>query len=130
MTSLLLDTHTLIWAINEPDRLGTVARSLILDTGNDLFVSAGSAWELHTKHRIGKLPDAGSWLASLENHIMRLGARVLDITWQHAKLAGDLDWSHRDPFDRMLAAQALTESLTLVSTDRVFDDLSPLTVAW
>ena len=119
MKGYLLDTHALMWAINEPARLGGKAVEVLRDRGNLVVVSAASAWELHTKNRIGKLPGAGPWLDALEGHVRRLGAEFLPI-----------EWSHRDPFDRMLAAQAMYESLALVTRDPAFEELSGVTILW
>lgn len=130
MPDLLLDTHAVIWAIHEPERLSSAAREVLVDTGNRLVVSAGSAWELATKHRIGKLPGAGAMLATFDHALDRLGADRLPITHQHAMLAGGMDWQHRDPFDRLLAAQAMVESLTLVTKDDAFETLAGLRTLW
>lgn len=130
MNGYLLDTHALVWAVNEPSRLGEGALDVVRDRANRLVVSAASAWELFTKHRIGKLPGAGPWLDVLEDHVARLGAEMLPITWHHARLSGRIEWSHRDPFDRVLAAQAIRESLILVTVDRVFSGLPGLQVLW
>lgn len=130
MRGYLLDTHALMWAINEPARLGGRAVEVLRDRGNLVVVSAASAWELHTKNRIGKLPGAGPWLDALEGHVRRLGAEFLPIEWSHARLSGQIEWSHRDPFDRMLAAQAMYESLALVTRDPAFEELSGVTILW
>lgn len=95
MKGYLLDTHALMWAINEPSRLGGRAVEVLRDRGNLVVVSAASAWELHTKNRIGKLPGAGPWLDALEGHVRRLGAEFLPIEWSHARLSGQLEWSRR-----------------------------------
>ena len=130
MNGYLLDTHTLMWAINEPSRLGERASEVLRDRRNLVVVSAACAWELYTKHRIGKLPGAGPWLEVLEGHVRRLGAEFLPIEWAHARLSGQLEWAHRDPFDRMLAAQAIAESLVLVTRDPAFDELPGLKNLW
>ena len=130
MNGYLLDTHALVWAVNEPARLGGESLEVARDRANRLVVSAASAWELFAKHRIGKLPGAGPWLDVLEDHVARLGAEMLPITWHHARLGGRLEWAHRDPFDRMLAAQAIRESLILVTVDPVFSELPGLRVLW
>ncbi|SDN40297.1 PIN domain nuclease, a component of toxin-antitoxin system (PIN domain) [Actinomyces ruminicola] len=130
MSGYLLDTHALMWAINEPDRLGPDAAQVLRARESRLLVSAASAWELFTKYRIGKLPGAGPWLDALDGHITRLGAEVLPINWQHARLSGQLEWAHRDPFDRMLAAQAITEALTLITVDAAFSGLLGLKTLW
>ena len=130
MNGYLLDTHALVWAVNEPARLGGEALEVARDRANRLVVSAASAWELFAKHRIGKLPGAGPWLDVLEDHVARLGAEMLPITWHHARLGGRLEWAHRDPFDRMLAAQAIRESLVLVTVDPAFATFPGLRTLW
>lgn len=127
---LLLDTHALLWAVGDPGRLSQVARTLIEDRRNDLFVSAASAWELATKLRLGKLPDAADLVDDWSATIERLVARELPISAAHARYAGSLAWDHRDPFDRMLAAQSILESLPLVSIDPAFATLPGVRVRW
>lgn len=128
--SVLLDTHALLWALTDPDRLGADARSLLADRATPIMVSAVSAWEVTTKQRLGKLPSADALVGAYASHLDRLDARRLAVTEEHALLAGRLDWAHRDPFDRMLAAQAIIESLTLVTGDGAFDDLPGLSCVW
>lgn len=130
MADLLLDTHAVIWAINEPARLSASAREALVDPVNNVVVSAASTWELATKHRIGKLPGAGAMLATFDDSLNRLGAERLSISHTHAGLAGGMDWEHRDPFDRVLAAQAMMESMTLVTTDGAFATLAGLRTLW
>ena len=79
MSGYLLDTHALMWAINEPSRLGDGAAEVLRDRGSLLVVSAASAWELYAKYRIGRLPGAGPWLEALEGHVRRLGAEFLPV---------------------------------------------------
>ena len=126
----LLDTHVLLWALTDPNRLSGPARRLIANPANRLVVSAVSAWEISTKHRLGRLPHAETILAGYERSVARLGAHPLAITSSHALLGGALAWPHRDPFDRMLAAQAMAESLRLISADPVFADLPTVAVVW
>ena len=130
MDGFLLDTHTLIWAINEPSRLGEHALPVLRDRASQLYVPSASAWEIHPKSRIGKLPGADAWLNTLEHQIDRLGALIIPIAWPHARLAGAMEWEHRDPFDRMIAAQAMLESCTLVTADTAFATLPGLTTLW
>ncbi|MFF0911922.1 type II toxin-antitoxin system VapC family toxin [Microbacterium enclense] len=126
----LLDTHTLLWALTDPTRLGSRAGEVLADPSTTLVVSAASAWEIATKQRLGKLPQADALVAGYSRHLDRLGVERLAIDETHALLSGSLHWGHRDPFDRMLAAQAMIESLTLVSDDAAFDDLPGLAVLW
>jgi PIN domain nuclease of toxin-antitoxin system len=126
----LLDTHALLWALTQPDRLGGKSRSAIQDPSSTIYVSAASAWELATKHRLGKLPQADHLVSGFDRHRRRLGAQELAMTGEHAVLAGSLDWPHRDPFDRMLAAQSMVESLTLVTSDPAFGSFSGVRTLW
>jgi PIN domain nuclease of toxin-antitoxin system len=130
VTALLLDTHALVWAIAAPDRLGRRARAAIEHPRSDLVVSAASAWELATKVRLGRFPEAEPIVAQFDECVERLRARHLPITSRHAMRSGGLRWDHRDPFDRMLAAQALLEHATLVTTDAAFTDLGGLELLW
>lgn len=126
----LLDTHAVVWAMSEPRRLGRAARRLIEDPTSELLVSAAVAWEIATKERIGKLPEGAALLAGYPRNLRLLGATELPITSEHAILAGRLDWEHRDPFDRVLAAQALVEGLTLMTRDAAFGGLPGLSATW
>jgi PIN domain nuclease of toxin-antitoxin system len=87
----------------------------------EVFVSAASAWEICTKHRLGRLPEAENLVGNLSSILGQLGFRELPVSLKHAERAGTLPGEHRDPFDRMLIAQAQTENLSVVSSDRFFD---------
>ncbi len=117
---LLLDTHVLAWWLLDSPRLGPGARAAIADTDRLILVSTVSVWEMAQKHGRGRWPEVGPGLATIEADLARLGFRVVPLTLPHALAAGALDWAHRDPFDRMLAAQAVTEGAVLVTADRVF----------
>jgi len=121
---LLLDTHTLIWVMNNDLRLGRAARAAVSSPANSAFVSAASIWEASIKFRIGKFPEAAVLVDNPRKVLDSLDMEDLPISIEHARLAGSLVGTHNDPFDRMLAAQALLEGLTLVSADLVFDDLA------
>lgn len=118
---LLLDTHTLVWWLAGDDRLTEKVRSLLSDESHEILVSAATAWELSTKHRLGKLPGVAAIVDDLATYIDAQGFIALDITLAHAQRAGALAGAHRDPFDRMLAAQAHIEDLILVSADEALD---------
>jgi PIN domain nuclease of toxin-antitoxin system len=118
---LLLDTHAFIWWVAGNPSLSQIARAAIDDPHNDVLVSAASAWEIATKHRIGKLPSAGPLAADVEAAIAGQGFVELPITTRHAQLAGSLPGPHRDPFDRMLIAQAILEGAVLLSNEAQFD---------
>jgi PIN domain nuclease of toxin-antitoxin system len=118
---LLLDTHAFLWWLDGDRRLSRKARALIADEANIVLVSAASAWEISTKARLGKLPGAVDVAADIAGSMAAQGFSALDITILHAQRAGRLPGEHRDPFDRMLVAQAQLEDLSIVSNDRVFD---------
>jgi PIN domain nuclease of toxin-antitoxin system len=126
---LLLDTHALIWAVAEPARLSAVARQLIADESNELVVSAGSAWEVATKHRIGKLPDAAPLLAQWDDVLRRLRVEPAPVHHAEAVRAGGYEVAHRDPFDRLLAAHAELARIPLLSADGAFAHF-PVTTIW
>lgn len=128
--TLLLDTHALLWALGAPHRLPTAVRYRLADRRETLLVSAASAFEIATKHRLGRLPEASALLTSFDRQVARLEAEQLPITAAHALAAGALDWKHRDPFDRVLAAQAMAEGVALVSIDPVFAGHPALTTVW
>jgi PIN domain nuclease of toxin-antitoxin system len=117
---LLLDTHALIWWLAGDERLPQNARVAIRDA-DLVYVSAASAWEVATKARIGKLPEALSLAQDFRDRLDRQSFRALEITVEHAQRAGFLPGPHRDPFDRMLIAQAQAENLILVSNEEIFD---------
>ena len=127
---VLLDTHVIIWALTEPRKLSAIARSLIENRGNVLLASAASAWEIGTKYRLGKLPLLEATVLNYQSQLTRLGTEELNVTTSHALLAGQLTWAHGDPFDRMLAAQAMLESVPLVTGDTVFSTLDGVEVLW
>lgn len=130
MSSLLLDTHVLVWANAAPHRLSPAARSLIGDATNPLVVSAASAWELAIKYRSGRFPSAEPLVRQFDSVRERIGAAALSMTSAHAIRAGGLAWGHADPFDRMLVAQALMEDLTLVTRDRTMWGVVGLSTVW
>ncbi len=111
--NVLLDTHILIWALENNPRLSENARDAITAGSNMVFVSTASVWEISIKQSIGKLKVPDNLLEELLAHRFSL----LDINAEHAQLAGELPLIHKDPFDRMLVAQAKIEKLTLISID-------------
>lgn len=130
MTTLLLDTHAYVWAVTAPHLLSDRAATTIADPANTLLVSAASAWEMAIKHRAGKWPEAEVLLGQHDGVVERLGARTQPITAADAIRAGGLSWAHSDPFDRMLAAQALLHSATLVTRDRAFSEVIGIALLW
>ncbi len=130
MTVLLLDTHAYVWAVTAPDRLSDRARAAIVDAGNQLLVSAASVWEMAIKHRAGRWAAAEPLLGQHDLYCRRLGAEQQPISAVAAIRAGGMSWSHADPFDRMLAAQAMLQNATMVTRDTVFNELPGLQVLW
>ncbi len=118
---LLLDTHVLLWLLDSPDRVSATTRSAIEEPANQLNISCVTAYELANKFHIGKLPIAEPILANYDGFLLRLRAQELPMTSRHGFLAGSLPGPHRDPFDRIIAAQSILEGLTLVSADPAFD---------
>lgn len=114
---LLLDTHALLWWWLDDPRLSRQASEAIAAPDADVHVSAATAWEIATKVRIGKLPAARRLAEQFERGLAEEGFRQLAITIEHGSRAGSLKGDHRDPFDRILAAQAIIEELTVVSAD-------------
>lgn len=120
--ALLLDTHAFVWWLVGDSKLSRRARTAITDQDEVVFVSAASAWELATKFRLGKLPNLTAIVKDLPAAIASQSFVELGVTVAHAQRAGGLVGDHRDPFDRMLIAQAQAEGLVLVSNEQLFDD--------
>lgn len=114
---VLLDTHALLWWWSEPTKLSTRVLSLLRDPSTDVAVSAASAWEISTKYRLGRLPSCGAILEGWTERLAEDRFQELPISARHALRAGSLPGEHRDPFDRMLAAQSIVEGLPIVSVD-------------
>jgi len=119
---LLLDTHALLWWAFDSPELSRRARSLLADRANTICVSAATGWEIATKHRLGRLPEASVLLEDMTGWFMHAGLVELPITVAHAQRAGALSAPHRDPFDRMLAAQSLLEDMPIVGRDEALLD--------
>ncbi len=118
---LLLDTHTFLWWVIDDERLSQAARRAIADDENDVLISAASAWEITTKHRIGKLPAAEALADDIVGKIALEGFGELSISVDDAARAGALPGPLRDPFDRMLIAQALSRNHIVISSESLFD---------
>ena len=115
MSRILLDTHSFVWWVEAHPRVRSTWLDLVLDEGNTTYVSAVTGWEIETKKRIKKIEFDGDVGAVAG----QFGFELLSVTMSHAALAGALDWGHRDPFDRMLVAQAIENDMTLLSADDV-----------
>jgi PIN domain nuclease of toxin-antitoxin system len=118
---VLVDTHTVLWAGLSPARVGKRAQAILADESNEIFVSAASAWEIATKVRLGKLAQAADFEREFFARVDQAGYTLLSITTAHALRAGRLPGDHRDPFDRMIAAQALAEDIPILSIDPKLD---------
>ena len=118
---LLLDTHAFLWWLAGSEKLSQSARQAIADEANDVLVSAASAWEIATKHRLGKLRGAEVVALDIAGAIASQGFEELAVTVDDAGRAGELPGPLRDPFDRMLISQALARNLVLISIETPFD---------
>lgn len=123
VTHVLLDTHTLVWWLEGGERLSRLARKVLEDPSSAVFVSAATAWELAIKEHIGKF-GSREFVLKLSHQLNLEGFTELPITVEHAIRAGGLGSRHKDPFDRMLAAQAQVEKLPILSGDKMLDGFS------
>ena len=121
MSRVLLDTHTFLWWLTGDARLSQAAVAAIGDERNEIFVSSASAWEISTKYRNGKLPQAAAIATDIESATKSQGFNGLPVNIPHGQSAGALPGPHRDPFDRLLIAQAMIEGMVLVSNEELFD---------
>ena len=119
---MLLDTHIFLWWLFDDPKLPTGIKEFVKDRNNAVFVSAASVWEIATKFRLGKLPEAAQVARNVPEWIARAGFEAMPVTAEHAQLAGEWDLPHRDPFDRMLAAQAKLEKMPLATVDILLKD--------
>lgn len=118
---ILIDTHVLLWAAFDEDLLSPHALLLLQAPDSEVLVSAASAWEISTKFRLGKLNFARELVENFILKVTAAGYQLLPISAEHALRAGRLPGGHKDPFDRMLAAQAIQEDLILLSNDTQLD---------
>jgi PIN domain nuclease of toxin-antitoxin system len=130
ITKALLDTHVFLWSAVEPERLSRAARALLKNTSITLYLSVASAWELSLKHHKGKLDTAPD--AIVDGQMEVLSILPLPITLEHIRALPTLSplKGHKDPFDRLIAAQAIVENLSLVTADRAFEDYSQVKIRW
>lgn len=125
---LLLDTHALLWWWTDDPELSPRVRQLIQDDANEILVSAASAWEIATKHRLGKLAIGRDAVVRFDELVKLDGFGHLPVHYFHALYAGNMATEHRDPFDRMFAAQSLLENVPLVTRDTVFQTMNVVTL--
>lgn len=118
VTAILLDTNVLLWLTKEPELIAAPAMVILENPINELLVSAASAWEVSIKTRLGRLDGAGL-LAGWNDTLEGMAAQELAIDSADAALAGQLNWDHRDPFDRMIVAQATRRGLAIATSDRI-----------
>jgi PIN domain nuclease of toxin-antitoxin system len=124
----LLDTHALLWWFTDDPRLSQIARDAIADEANTILVSAASAWEISTKHRLGKLNEAADAVRRFDELVVADGFQHLPVSHFHGLKAGGYGVPHRDPFDRMLAAQSELEGVPLLTCDPAFAAFGTRTV--
>ena len=127
--NLLLDTHTFLWFINNDTNLSPLARTLIEDTQNSIVLSIASVWEISIKVSLKKLTVTHPPMPFIENELRKNSISVLAIGFQHLETHIVLPFHHRDPFDRLMIAQAMSEGMPIVSRDSTFD-LYPIQRLW
>ncbi len=118
--SYLIDTHVLLWWVFDDARLCDISRQILKNPSHTIYVSSASAWEIATKYRIGKMPEAEQLLSNYESLLNQMGFNELGVSTAHALRAGQLPIEHRDPFDRMLMAQSEIEAIPVISYDKAF----------
>ena len=126
--AVLLDTHAWMWSILDSRRLSAPIRNL-LGAAGPVLVSVVSIYEVAHKARLGKWPEVAPKVDRLNEEAQAQGVRLIDVDGRVALKAAQFDWTHRDPFDRLIAATAILRSATLISADKQFDDLNALP-AW
>ena len=119
----LIDTHVLIWWLSQPRRIPKATREVMSLASNQVMVSAATAWEIAIKQHVGKLEFDAKFLADFDESVRKLGFDPLPINAEHAVIGAGLNAAHQDPFDRLLAGQALVEGAVIVSADSAFATL-------
>ncbi len=127
----LLDTHTLAWAVGQPSSLSKKVSTFLEKPDSEIMVSPVSVWEMSIKHKLGKWPEVAPFMDEqlYETFLEKLSATELDVRSRHTRLAGQFDTNHKDPFDRLLAAQAVIEGVALISKDEVMSSF-PIVRVW
>jgi PIN domain nuclease of toxin-antitoxin system len=128
----LLDTHTFLWATKDSAivNLSKQAKLVLEDIESELFVSSVSLYEIIYKYRRGKLPEYPQIAENIYEALSGLEAKELALQWNHAELAANFNWLHGDPFDRMIAAQAKIEKMTLITCDKAFESAPDVKILW
>ena len=119
---VLLDTHALLWLITDDERLSENARQIFSNKGNRLFFSAASLWEICIKKSVGKISLKNGWLQTIQAEMEVNTIQWLQIEMAHCAEVAEMPFHHRDPFDRMLVAQAIVEDMQLLSRDNRLSD--------
>lgn len=117
----LIDTHVFLWFVSNTEELSQIARTLIEDSQNEIFISIASLWEISIKTAIGKLNINGNYESVIDD-VNDNSIQVLPINFAHTVEQNTLPFHHRDPFDRIIISQAIVENMNFISADRVFDD--------
>lgn len=121
---LLLDTHTFIWFVTDSPRISNTAKTLIEDEYNEKLLSIASVWEMAIKHSTGKLTFELPFISFTTSQMQQNSMQLLNIQIEHLNVVADLPLHHRDPFDRLIIAQATVEQMPIVGIDKVFDSYS------
>jgi PIN domain nuclease of toxin-antitoxin system len=121
---LLLDTHTFIWFVTDNPRLSLTAKALIEDEYNEKLLSIASIWEMAIKHSLGKLNFELPFMVFIEQQMLQNSMSLLNVQISHLNVVANLSLHHRDPFDRLIIAQAMVEQIPIVGVDKVLDSYS------
>ena len=127
---LLLDTHVVLWAASEPEKLPSSVHNLLMDSANELLISVTTPWEMAIKIGTGKLSLPQPLSSYIEQQLQTLDAVLLPVELRHLAPISSLPLHHRDPFDRLLIAQSLVEGVPLVSADAAFDAYTGVSRLW
>ena len=129
-SDLLLDTHALLWYDSQPHKLPARVRANLSNSNQDVYCSAISFYELWQKATRGSAEITLPRVQSLADNLLSYGFKVLPIHAHHSRLAASLTWDNRDPFDRIIAAQAIVDGLQIVTADKAFSTLDQIQVLW
>jgi PIN domain nuclease of toxin-antitoxin system len=127
---VLIDTHIFLWMLDDVEKISADARAVLEDIHTEVCISPATFYEIGYKCRIGKLRGYDEVAKNMSRLVTRMNLLTLDITSAHAMKAAGLEWAHRDPFDRILAGQALDENLLFLTEDKMFEDVQGLKTLW